>query len=72
MGGLGGCPFAQDELVGNVPTEEVLRALHARGLTLPVEDQVAKVAALNAEISREFSGDKANQDSDMKGAGVGL
>ena len=24
IGGLGGCPFAQDELVGNIPTEEVL------------------------------------------------
>ena len=32
LGGLGGCPFAQDELVGNVPTEEVLRALERRGL----------------------------------------
>ena len=32
IGGLGGCPFAQDKLVGNVPTEEVLRALQERGL----------------------------------------
>ncbi|MGH9602813.1 MAG: hydroxymethylglutaryl-CoA lyase, partial [Terriglobales bacterium] len=24
IGGLGGCPFAQDELVGNIPTEKVL------------------------------------------------
>src|SRR5882724_12197846 len=36
IGGLGGCPFAQDDLVGNVPTEEVLRALQERGLKLPV------------------------------------
>ena len=27
MGGLGGCPFAQDDLVGNLPTEEVFAAL---------------------------------------------
>src|SRR6201981_742099 len=27
IGGLGGCPFAQDKLVGNVPTGEVLRAV---------------------------------------------
>lgn len=27
VGGLGGCPFAQDELVGNVPTEVLLRTL---------------------------------------------
>src|SRR6266446_2655487 len=37
IGGLGGCPFAQDKLVGNVPTEEVLGALQERGLTLPVD-----------------------------------
>ena len=27
IGGLGGCPFAQDVLVGNIPTERVLEAL---------------------------------------------
>ena len=36
LGGLGGCPFAQDDLVGNIPTEEVLRALEHRGVTLPI------------------------------------
>ena len=35
MGGLGGCPFAQDELVGNIPTEEVVRGLEQRGVELP-------------------------------------
>jgi hydroxymethylglutaryl-CoA lyase len=34
--GLGGCPFAQDDLVGNIPTEDVLRALEQRGVTLPI------------------------------------
>ncbi len=28
LGGIGGCPFAQNELVGNVPTEGVLELLH--------------------------------------------
>jgi hydroxymethylglutaryl-CoA lyase len=55
LGGLGGCPFAQDELVGNVPTEEVLRALEQRGVKLPVGDRVSAAAALNAAISAEFS-----------------
>ena len=32
LGGLGGCPFAQDQLVGNIPTEEVLRAIDMRGV----------------------------------------
>ncbi len=55
IGGLGGCPFAQNKLVGNIPTEEVLRALQQRGLTLPVDGRLAKVVALNAAISDEFS-----------------
>ncbi len=32
IGGLGGCPFAQDELVGNLPTETLLVALQELGL----------------------------------------
>ena len=50
MGGLGGCPFAQDDLVGNIPTEEVLRALEQRGVTLPIS-AVQPVLTLNAEIA---------------------
>jgi hydroxymethylglutaryl-CoA lyase len=62
IGGLGGCPFAQDELVGNVPTEEVLRALQQRGLKLPMEDRLSAVAAMNAAISDEFSAGEAQAD----------
>ena len=29
IGGLGGCPFAQDALVGNIATEKVIEALEA-------------------------------------------
>ncbi len=57
LGGLGGCPFAQDQLIGNIPTEEVLRTLANRGANLPVD--LANVTILNEEISREFAGDKA-------------
>jgi hydroxymethylglutaryl-CoA lyase len=56
IGGLGGCPFAQDKLVGNVPTEEVLRALQQRGVQLPMEGRLSAVAAMNSVISDEFSG----------------
>ena len=35
IGGLGGCPFAQDALVGNIPTEQVIEALRERGAELP-------------------------------------
>jgi hydroxymethylglutaryl-CoA lyase len=55
IGGLGGCPFAQDELVGNVPTEEVLRALEQRGMKMSILPQLSAVSALNAAIGDEFS-----------------
>jgi hydroxymethylglutaryl-CoA lyase len=55
IGGLGGCPFAQDDLVGNVPTEQVLRALAQRGVKLPIADRLSAVAAINDAISAEFS-----------------
>ena len=35
IGGLGGCPFAQDALVGNIATETVIDALRGRGAALP-------------------------------------
>ena len=35
LGGLGGCPFAQAELVGNIPTERAIEALSSRGAILP-------------------------------------
>jgi hydroxymethylglutaryl-CoA lyase len=35
LGGLGGCPFAQDQLVGNIATEKVIEALQQRGAALP-------------------------------------
>ena len=56
LGGLGGCPFAQDDLIGNVPTEEVLGALERRGVELPLKGALAPVTALNAKIGSEFSG----------------
>jgi len=56
IGGLGGCPFAQDELVGNVPTEEVLHALEQRGVTLSIDGRLSKVLAMNSAIAKEFSG----------------
>jgi hydroxymethylglutaryl-CoA lyase len=34
IGGLGGCPFAQDALVGNIPTETVIEVLGKRGAEL--------------------------------------
>jgi hydroxymethylglutaryl-CoA lyase len=53
VGGLGGCPFAQNDLVGNVPTEEVAQALQRRGVELPIH--LSKITTLNAAITDEFS-----------------
>jgi hydroxymethylglutaryl-CoA lyase len=55
LGGLGGCPFAQDDLVGNIPTEEVVRALEQRGVALPIRASLDPVMAMNAVISGEFT-----------------
>jgi hydroxymethylglutaryl-CoA lyase len=54
MGGLGGCPFAQNALVGNIPTECAFEALRKRGAELTT-DSIKKVRALNAQIGNEFS-----------------
>ena len=53
LGGLGGCPFAQDQLVGNIPTEEVIKALAQRGVQLPLAPEAA--APLNEQISQQFA-----------------
>jgi hydroxymethylglutaryl-CoA lyase len=37
LGGIGGCPFAADELVGNPPSEQVLPWLRTKGLDAGVE-----------------------------------
>jgi len=56
IGGLGGCPFAQDVLVGNIPTEKVLQALAQRGAELPIRKPLDDVLAKSAEIAAKFSG----------------
>jgi hydroxymethylglutaryl-CoA lyase len=50
IGGLGGCPFAQNDLVGNIPTEEVLRALEQRGEILPIR-AIQPLVELSSEIA---------------------
>ena len=55
MGGLGGCPFAQDELVGNIPTEEVLAALERRNIQPPIQSSLTALTQMNRAISDKFS-----------------
>jgi hydroxymethylglutaryl-CoA lyase len=54
LGGLGGCPFAQDKLVGNLPTEKVLEALKQRGVTPPIQRSLENVLKASAEIGIKF------------------
>jgi hydroxymethylglutaryl-CoA lyase len=54
IGGLGGCPFAQDALVGNIPTESVLAALQQRDVELPIGKSLANVLALNSLIGSNY------------------
>jgi hydroxymethylglutaryl-CoA lyase len=55
IGGLGGCPFAQDELVGNIPTEILLQTLKLRGVDVPLKKSLEKVLALSADIAAEHA-----------------
>jgi hydroxymethylglutaryl-CoA lyase len=49
--GLGGCPFAGDELVGNIPTESVLAALASVGEQSGIDGaKLAKVIETTNEI----------------------
>ena len=54
IGGLGGCPFAQDLLVGNLPTEELIAELTRCGAALPLLGALDAVLETNAEISSRF------------------
>jgi hydroxymethylglutaryl-CoA lyase len=54
MGGLGGCPFAQDVLVGNLPTEMVLEELRSLGAELPPLSPLDSLQAASAEIARKY------------------
>jgi len=55
IGGLGGCPFAQDELVGNLPTEKLLDALSLRSVSPPVLKPLDTLLRASAEMGRQYS-----------------
>lgn len=54
LGGLGGCPFAQDALVGNIATERALKSLQQAGAELPVLASLADLLSRTREIFKEF------------------
>jgi len=54
MTGLGGCPFAQDALVGNMATETAIAALKAAGAELPAFHGLGGLIAGANGISSRF------------------
>jgi hydroxymethylglutaryl-CoA lyase len=59
LGGLGGCPFAQDALVGNIATEKVVEALKQRGAELPVLKSLDVLLRVTAEIGARYTASAA-------------
>jgi hydroxymethylglutaryl-CoA lyase len=55
IGGLGGCPFAQDALVGNIPTERGLEALKQRDADLPNLKSLDTLLRASAEIAARYT-----------------
>ncbi|HEY4741417.1 MAG TPA: hypothetical protein VIH76_12555 [Candidatus Acidoferrales bacterium] len=52
--GLGGCPFAGDELIGNIPTETVLATLAARGVSTGIDTKSLAIACAMTGKIREM------------------
>jgi len=61
IGGLGGCPFAQDDLVGNIPTETVIETLRGRGAQLPALEPLDALLKATVEIGARY---KTSTDGD--------
>ncbi|MFZ0200985.1 MAG: hydroxymethylglutaryl-CoA lyase [Candidatus Sulfotelmatobacter sp.] len=59
IGGLGGCPFAQDVLVGNIATEKVIEVLKQRGAELPPLKPLDALQRATAEIGARYTASPA-------------
>jgi hydroxymethylglutaryl-CoA lyase len=59
LGGLGGCPFAQDALIGNIATETAVKTLADRGAELPLLKSLDSLLKATAGMSAKFSGTHA-------------
>jgi hydroxymethylglutaryl-CoA lyase len=55
IGGLGGCPFAQDVMVGNIPTEIAVAALATQGADVLLKKPLDSVIAMSADIAKKFT-----------------
>ncbi len=55
LGGLGGCPFAQDALVGNIATEKVIAELKGHGAELPPLKSLDALLRATSELEARFT-----------------
>lgn len=55
LAGLGGCPFAQDALVGNIPTERVLEVVRERGAEVPPLKPLDALLKASRGIAAKYS-----------------
>src|SRR5580698_6645580 len=55
IGGLGGCPFAQDALVGNIATDKMIETLKQRGAELPPLKPLDALLRATAEIGARYA-----------------
>jgi hydroxymethylglutaryl-CoA lyase len=55
LAGLGGCPFAQDALVGNIATENVIAALKERGAELPTLKPLDALSRASIELEARYT-----------------
>jgi len=54
IGGFGGCPFAQDALVGNLSTETLLATLKELGAKLPEIEPLDRLSHAAREIDKRY------------------
>jgi hydroxymethylglutaryl-CoA lyase len=54
IGGLGGCPFAQDALIGNIPTEGLVAELKELGAKVPKLGPLDDLIRSSAEFADTF------------------
>lgn len=59
IGGLGGCPFAQDALIGNIPTERLIAVLGQREAELPSLKPLDVLERASAEVAARYTNSHA-------------
>ena len=57
IGGLGGCPFAQDKLVANIPSDKLAEKLEQRDFHTGINlERVAECALIAEKLQEKYGG----------------